>query len=93
MTMSRLNFRVILAVLISLAVIFAIYTTVQSASLSAAAEKVGSHSVSGAMTNFNHDRLTVAEQEAYQAQLEAFNDSKKGSGHGCESRSLSPLDD
>jgi hypothetical protein len=93
MTMSKLNIRVILAVLISLGVIFAIYTTVQSASLNTGADKVGSHSVSGAMTNFNHDRFTVAEQEAYQAELEAFNKSSTGSGRGCEHESFnSPLD-
>jgi hypothetical protein len=93
MTMSKLNLRVILAVLISLGVIFAVYTTVQSASLNAGAEKVGSHSVSGVMTNFNHDRFTVAEQEAYQAQLEAYKESAKGSGHECESESFnSPID-
>jgi hypothetical protein len=93
MTMSKLNFRVILAVLISLAVIFAVYTTVQSASLNASAEKVGSHSVSGLMTNFNHDRFTVAEQEAYQAERDALNNSNKGSGHGCDRESFnSPID-
>jgi ABC-type xylose transport system substrate-binding protein len=93
MTMSRLNFRVILAVLISLAVIFAVYTTVQSASLSAAAEKVGSHSVSGAMTNFNHDRFTVAEQEAFKSELESYNKSSTGRGHGCEDEAFnSPID-
>ena len=91
--MSNLNARLIFSVLISLGVIFAVYTTVQSASLNAAAEKVGSHSVSGLMTNFNHDRLTVVEQEAYQAELEAYNQPTKDSGHGCESRSISPLDD
>lgn len=91
--MSQLNVRLILSVLISLGVIFAVYTTVQSASLSAAAEKVGSHSVSGLMTNFNHDRLTISEQEAYQAELEAYNQPSKDSGHGCESRSVSPFED
>lgn len=91
--MSKLTVRVFLSVLISLGVIFAIYTTVQSASLNFAAEKVGSHSVSGAMTNFNHDRLSVVEQEAYQAQLEVYHDSKTGSGRDCGYKSLSPLDD
>lgn len=92
--MSKLTARVVLSVLISLGVIFAIYTTVQSASLDFAAEKVGSHSVSGVLTNFNHDRFTVAEQEAYQSELDSFkSDSKSGSGHGCESESFnSPID-
>ena len=89
--MSKLNVRLVLSVLISLGVIFAVYTTVQSASLNAAAEKVGSHSVSGMMTNFNHDRLTVSEQEAYQAQLESYNNSKSGHDCGGEAR-YSPID-
>jgi hypothetical protein len=91
--MSKLNVRVILSVLISLGVIFAVYTTVQSASFNAASEKVGSHSVSGLMTNFNHDRFTVAEQEAYQSQIQEKSNSEKGSGRGCESEAYNPLDD
>ena len=91
--MSKLNFRVVLSVLISLGVIFAVYTTVQSASFDGAAEKLGSHSVSGIMTNFNHDRFTVAEREAVQSELDAYNGSPKGSGRGCESEARnSPLD-
>jgi hypothetical protein len=95
MTMSKLNVRVILAVLISLAVIFAIYTTVQSASLESAAERVGSHAVNGLMTNFNHDRLTVAEQEAYQSSaVESYNKSTMGRGHDCRDEGfISPVDD
>lgn len=89
--MSKLNIRVILSVLISLGVIFAVYTTVLGAPLSFVASQVGSHSVGGLMTNFNHDRLTVAEQDAYQFQL--YHSSNSGSGHGCDSQSLSPLDD
>jgi len=91
--MSKLNIRVILSVLISLGVIFAIYTTVQGASANVVADKMGSHSVSGIMTNFNHDRFTAAEQETYQSELDALNNSKTGSGHGCESESFnSPID-
>jgi hypothetical protein len=91
--MSKLNVRVLLSVLISLGVIFAVYTTVQSASFDSAAEKIGSHSVSGLMTNFNHDRFTVAEQEMYQSELESNKGIEKGSGHGCESEARnSPLD-
>ena len=91
--MSKLTVRVVLSVLISLGVIFAIYTTVQSASLNVVADKLGAHSVSGVMTNFNHDRFTVAEQEALQSELESFKSPKSGSGHGCESESFnSPID-
>ena len=91
--MSKLNFRVVFSVLISLGVIFAVYTTVQGASLNFAADRVGSHPVGGALVNFNHDRLTVAEQDAYQAELEALNKSAPGRGHGCESQSFNSLDD
>lgn len=91
--MSKLTFRVVFSVLISLGVIFAIYTTVQSASLDIAAEKVGSHSVSGVLTNFNHDRYTVAEQEALKSDLETYNKSSTGRGHGCDDEAFnSPID-
>ena len=93
MTMSKLNIRIILAVLISLGVIFAVVTTAQSASLNSTSEKVGSHAVNGIVTNFNHDRLTVVEQDAYQAELDAYNRAASGSGHGCDSQSFnSPID-
>lgn len=91
--MSKLNVRVVLSVLVSLGVLFAVYTTVQSAAFDDTAEKVGSHSVSGLMTNFNHDRFTVAEQEAYQAERDTFKNFDKGPGHGCESEAFnSPID-
>ena len=82
--MSRINKRVILAVLISLGVIFAVFTSVQGASPEVAENKVGSHAVSGAMVNLNHDRFTVSELEMYNAQLDAFKDTG-GKGGGCES--------
>lgn len=91
--MSKLSVRVVLSVLLSLGVIFAIYTTVQSASLGAAVEKVGSHSVSGVMTNFNHDRFTIAEQEASQPELQPYDKSSNSQGHDCPSESSnSPID-
>lgn len=83
--MSRLRTRVVLSVLISLGVILAIFTSVQGASSSVAGGKVGTHLVSGAMVNLNHDRFTAAELEAYNAQLETFDASSNGKGHGCES--------
>lgn len=90
--MSKPVARAVFSVLISLVVIFAIYTTVQSASVDLNADKMGSHEVSGAMTNFNHDRFTAAEQEQYQSQLDSYHDSK-GSGRGCSSEKYnSPID-
>jgi len=91
--MSRINKRVILAVLISLGVIFAVFTSVQGASLNATESKVGSHAVSGAMVNLNHDRFTVSELDAYNAQLDSYNKSTNGGGHGgCESELRSSPD-
>lgn len=91
--MSKPVARVLLSVLVSLAVIFAIYTTVQSASLTPGVAEKGSHSVSGALTNFNHDRFTAAEQQQYQSELESYQDSAQDSGRGCESeKSTSPID-
>jgi hypothetical protein len=91
--MSRLNSRVVLSVLISLGVILAVFTTVQGASSNSVAEKMGAHSVSGVLTNFNHDRLTTTEQQSYQQELDSLNKSGTGSGHGCESEARnSPLD-
>jgi hypothetical protein len=92
-TMSKLKIRIALSVLISLGVILAIVTTVQGASLHFASDRVGSHLVGGAMTNFNHDRLTAAELDAYQAELDAFNSSTLGPGHDCGSGSYDgPID-
>ena len=91
--MSKSKIRIALSVLISLGVIFAIYTTVLGAPFNFFSEKVGAHPVSGAMTNFNHDRLTVSEREAYQAELDALYNSTTKDGRGCESESFnSPID-
>ena len=84
--MSRLSKRVILSALISFGVILAVFTSVQGASPNVAESKLGTHLVSGAMVNLNHDRFTVSELEAYNAQLDSYNKSMNGGGHGgCES--------
>lgn len=82
--MSKLTARVVVSIVVGLAIVFAIFTSVQGASSSA---KVGSHLVSGERVNLNHDRFTVSELESYNAQLDAYYDSYKGGkGHGgCES--------
>ena len=91
--MSRRSVRITLTILISLGVILAIYTTVLGAPLNLMGARVGSHAVSGAMTNFNHFRLTVAQQQTYQTQLDAYYNSTTGSGHNCGSQSFSSPDD
>jgi hypothetical protein len=85
--MPKLSTRTTITVLIGLTVVFAIFASEQA--VSASLSKTGSHLVSGAMVNLNHDRFTVEEKETYQAELDAYYDSLKGSddGHRCESTS------
>ena len=54
--MSKLTTRIALSMLISLAVIAGIYTTVFSASSGVFENKAGSHLVSGAKVNLDHYR-------------------------------------
>jgi hypothetical protein len=54
--MSKLTTRIALSVLISLAVIAAIYTTVFGASASTPESRTSSHLVSGAKVNLDHYR-------------------------------------
>jgi len=84
--MPKLSTRKILAVLISLGVVLAIFTSVQG--VLASRSETGSHLVSGAMVNLNHDRLSVAELEAYNVQFDAYNNSSyHNGGGGCQSES------
>jgi hypothetical protein len=84
--MSKLT-RIVLASLVSLAVVIGIYTSVEGASVSTLREQAGSHLVSGPRVNLDHYR------EAAPAAIEPAFDKGDGSGHGCESESqTSPLD-
>ena len=93
--MSKPNARLVLVSLIGIVLIAAVYFTVQGAFAKADTAGVQSHSVSGLQTNFNHDRSTVAELNALQAQK---NTSDPGAGRnhgagGCEDEMHSvPLD-
>jgi len=92
--MSKPIARVALVTLISLALIAATYMTVQGAVVGKA-ESSGAqaHVVNGLKTNLNHDRSTVAEQEALQVQSDPFSQPGKQGGGGCESEmQTSPLD-
>jgi hypothetical protein len=92
--MSKLTARVIFSVLISLGIVFAIYTSVQGASANRSESKAGSHLVSGAMVNLNHDRYTVAELQAYKAQLESsYGAPDSSKGPGCQSDVQNSPDD
>ena len=90
--MSKPMTRVAVSVLIALAVIVAIYTSVQALQQGRAGS-VSVHVVNGAMTNLNHDRFTAEEQSIYNAQIESLYDTGKGHGGGCESESQFHPDD
>jgi len=83
--MPKLSTRKVLALLISLGIVLAIFTSVQG--VSASRSETGSHLVSGAMVNLNHDRYTVSELETYQSQLDTYHGDPRGDGgHDCQSK-------
>jgi hypothetical protein len=84
--MSKPVSRVALAVLISLAVIVGIYTSVQGAA--AEMERAGSHLVSGVKVNLDHYR----EADPAPAPLQEFQPGKGHGGGGCESEHQSNPD-
>ena len=96
--MSKPIARVVLVSLISLVLIAAAYMTVQGAMAKTDTKSAGarSHVVSGLQTNLNHDRSTVAEQEALKMQSDSSSQpgsGRHGDGGGCESEmQTSPLD-
>ncbi|MGD8404104.1 MAG: hypothetical protein PVJ21_10610 [Anaerolineales bacterium] len=81
--MSKLKIRIVLSIVISLGVIFAVYTTVFGAPLNFFSERAESHSAIGALTTY--DGAIVTERDAYYFQLDAYNNSTKGDGHDCGS--------
>jgi len=82
-TMSKLNIRIVLSIVISLGVVFAVYTTVFGAPLNFFSERAASHSASETLTTYGG--AIVTEREAYYSQLDAYNNSTKGNGHDCGS--------
>jgi len=88
--MSKPMTRVVFSVLIALAVIVGVYTSVQA--LQGRAGSVSVHVVNGAMTNLNHDRLTVGERALYQAQLDSYY-GQADQGHNCNSSQQNSPDD
>jgi hypothetical protein len=86
--MSKLGTRIALSVLISLAVILGLYSTVSGAS-NEAGNRAGSHLVSGAKVNLDHYR------QANPAPAPLQSDFQPGKGHGgggCESERYSDPD-
>ena len=89
--MTKPTTRVVLVSLIAIVLVAATYLTVQGAFAKTESAGAQAHAVSGLQTNFNHDRSTVAELEALQAQ-QNFSELKSG-GHDCEGEMrTSPLD-
>lgn len=86
--MSKMKVRIILSIVISLGVIFAVYTTVLGAPLNFFSERAASHSASETLTTY--DGAIVTEREAYYSQLDAYNNSAARDGRGCESKA--PID-
>lgn len=82
--------RISLAVLVSLIVIIAIFSTVQGASLSARQDRAGSHLVSGPQVDLNHYREAAPAPAASEFRSPP---AEAGGGHECESENqTSPLD-
>lgn len=95
MSMSKPIARVALVSLIALALIAAVYMTVQGAFAKSESTGAQAHVVNGLKTNLNHDRSTVSELEAFQAQSDSYSQPGAGKhqGGGCESdRHAVPLD-
>lgn len=92
--MSKPIARVALVTLVSLALIAAVYMTVQGVFAKTETAGVQAHVVSGLKTNLNHDRSTVSELETFKAQSEAVQPGAgRHQGGGCESEmQVSPLD-
>lgn len=93
--MSKPTARIVLVSLLAILLIAATYMTVQGAFAKTESTGAQAHVVSGLQTNFNHDRSTLAELQALQAQKN-FSESgsgRHGGGGGCESEmQTSPLD-
>ncbi len=96
MTMSKPTARLVLIALIGIALIAAIYVSVQGAFAKAESAGAQAHVVSGLKTNFNHDRSTAAELDALQAQMNnTYSEPGAGrhQGGGCEHEAQGvPLD-
>lgn len=93
--MSKPITRVALVTIVSLVLVAVAYMTVQAAFAKAETAGAQAHLVSGLQTNFNHDRSTVSELQAVQAQNSAYSDPGAGKHHGvgCDSeRNAVPQD-
>ena len=92
--MSKPIARVALVTIVSLVLVAVAYMTVQAAFAKAESAGAQAHLVSGLQTNFNHDRSTVSELNALQAQNNAYSDPGAGRHHGggCREETYVPQD-
>jgi len=87
--MSKPIVRVLASVLLSLAVIVAIYTSAQGMSPRANPDSAQVHVVNGVKTNLDHLRSSSNELNSVEMEAEA----ESGKGHGCESELQTSPDD
>ena len=92
MTMSKPFIKVTFAVLITLILIVAIYTSVQGAFLSAGTRAGQAHVDAGLKADLSHLRSTGAQMSSFETQLDAYAQDGGGRGHGCESERTNPSD-
>ena len=92
--MSKPMTRVVFAVVISLAILAAIFTVAQAGAVQKILNsgRVSSHFVSGAMVNLDHQRLSRTDQALYQVQLDS-NTVHINQGHDCNSDLKNSPDD
>ena len=90
--MSR-STRIVISVLISLAVIAVIFTSVQAAFPNTGASLGKAHVDAGLRPDLSHSRTSsVVELQGYEAQLDSLSTHMEG-GHGCGADKQSNLDD
>ena len=88
MTISRPFTKVAFAVVITVALILALYTSVQGAWLNAGSRIGQSHVDAGLTANLSHSRSSGAQLSSFDSELDAyFHD-----GGGCESEHSNPSD-
>jgi len=87
--MSKPIVRVLASVLLSLAVIVAIYTSAQGMSPRANPDSAQVHVVNGVKTNLDHLRSSSNELNSVEMEAEG----QSGKGHGCESELQTSPDD
>ena len=84
--MSKLNIRIVLSTLISLAVVAGIYTSVYGAALNAGTSSRRLHVNAGLTLDLGHQRQAVQKLDVYSPQQ------VDRSGHHCHEEGMNPSD-